>query len=107
MRQQGPVRTRRTRRTRRRGNGSGTRRKTTDLRGLWRPLAKPLRNMSRTELVRDLRKFRDVWERLTERNCDLSDDRLAGESAKSLRSLLGFYYSDTARGFAENWVRRV
>ena len=77
-----------------------------NLRGLWRPLQKPLRTMSREELVRDLRKFRDVWEKLVGRNTDLSDERLAAESTSSLRSLLEFYYGDTAKMYAEDWVRQ-
>ena len=79
----------------------------TYLRGLWRPLKKPLRKMSREELVRDLQKFRDVYEKLTERNQDLSDDRLADESVTKLRNLLTFYYSDEQKLYAENWVRET
>ena len=74
---------------------------------MWKPIPKPLEKMSRTELIKHLRKFRDVWERETSRNTDLSDERLQEESNKNLRSLLKFYFSDSAKQMAGNWLRKT
>jgi hypothetical protein len=77
----------------------------TNYKGMWEPKPKPLTKMSREELIKRLGKFRDVWEKITTRNQDLSEERLDAESDKSLRSLLDFYYSDSAKGIAEDWLR--
>ena len=73
--------------------------------GMWKPLPKPLSKMSRKELVKHLRGFRDVWERETTRNQDLSDERLKEESDKDLRELLKFYFSDESKQIAGDWLR--
>lgn len=73
--------------------------------GMWEPKPKPLTKMSRDELIKRLRKFRDAWEKITTRNQDLSDERLDDEDDKELRSLLVFYYSDSAKRIAEDWLR--
>ena len=77
----------------------------TDYKGIWKPIPKPLNKMSRVELIRNLRHFRDAWEKETGRNQDLSDERLAGETDKTLRQLLGWYYTDEAKNIAANWIR--
>lgn len=74
--------------------------------GMWIPQPKPLRKMSRKELVKHLRRFRDVWERETTRNQDLSDERLNEESNKDLRGLLEFYFSNQAKQMAGDWLRK-
>jgi hypothetical protein len=61
--------------------------------------------MSRTELLKDIRNFRDVWEEITTRNQDLGDDRLAGETDNELREHLKYYYSNEARLQAEDYLR--
>ena len=76
----------------------------TDYKGMWTPQPKPLRQMSRTELIGHLQKFRDAWEKITSRNTDLSDERLAHENDKGLRELLEFYYSEEAKILAEEWL---
>ena len=77
----------------------------TDYKDMWKPIPKPLNKMSRVELIRNLRDFRDAWENETGRNEDLSDERLDGETDKTLREHLGWYYSDTAKNIAANWIR--
>jgi hypothetical protein len=77
----------------------------TDYKGIWKPIPKPLNKMSRVELIHNLRKFRDAWEKETGRNQDLSDERLDGETDKTLRQLLGWYYTDEAKNIAANWIR--
>ena len=77
----------------------------TDYKDMWKPMPKPLNKMSRVELIRNLRHFRDAWENETGRNADLSDERLDGETDKTLREHLGWYYSDTAKNLATNWIR--
>jgi len=77
----------------------------TDYKDMWKPMPKPLNKMSRVELIRNLRHFRDAWENETGRNQDLSDERLDGETDKTLRELLGWYYSDIAKIIAANWIR--
>jgi len=74
--------------------------------GMWKPLPKPLGKMSRNELIKHLRRFRDVWESETGRNQDLSDERLKEESDKNLRELLEFYFSDAAKQIAGDWLRK-
>ena len=76
----------------------------TNYKGMWEPKPKPLTKMSREELKKRLRKFRDAWEKITTRNQDLSDERLDDESDKGLRSLLDFYYSDSAKRISEDWL---
>jgi hypothetical protein len=77
----------------------------TDYKGMWKPLPKPLNKMSRREMIRNLRNFRDAWEKETGRNQDLSDERLDGETDKTLRQLLGWFYTDAAKNIAANWIR--
>ena len=77
----------------------------TDHKDMWKPIPKPLNKMLRVELIRNLRHFRDAWENETGRNEDLSDERLDGETDKTLREHLGWYYSDTAKNIAANWIR--
>ena len=74
--------------------------------GMWKPMPKPLGKMSRTELIKYLRRFREAWEKETSRNTDLSDERLKGETDKNLRDLLVFYFSDSAKQLAGNWLRK-
>ena len=50
--------------------------------------------MNRAELVRHLKSFRNAWEKVTERNQDLSD----------VRKLLKHYYSDESKRQAEDWL---
>jgi hypothetical protein len=77
----------------------------TDYKGIWKPMPKPLNKMSRVDLIRNLRIFRDAWEKETGRNQDLSDERLDGETDKTLRQLLAWYYTDAAKNIAANWIR--
>ena len=77
----------------------------TNYKGMWEPQPKPLSKMSRDELITNLRTFRDAWEKITTRNQDLSDERLASESMSGLRILLEFYYTEDARTLAEDWLR--
>lgn len=77
----------------------------TDYKGMWKPAPKPLNKMSRSEMIRSLRGFRDAWEREMGRNQDLSDERLAGETDKNLREHLTYYYSETAKNQAANLIR--
>ena len=77
----------------------------TDYKGMWKPAPKPLNKMSRSEMICSLRGFRDAWEREMGRNQDLSDERLAGETDKNLREHLTYYYSETAKNQAANWIR--
>jgi len=73
--------------------------------GLWKPLPKPLSKMSREELIRNLRLFRDAWEKITTRNQDLGNERLASETTEQLRNLLKFYYSNDAKNLATSWLQ--
>ena len=77
----------------------------TDYRGMWKPATKPLNKMSRREMINTIRKFRDAWEEETGRNQDLCDERLAEETDKTLREHLTWYYSETAKNMAGNWIR--
>lgn len=61
--------------------------------------------MSREELIKNLKLFRNAWEKITRRNQDLSDERLKEESTEQLRGLIEFYYSDEGRNIAAEWLR--
>ena len=78
----------------------------TNYKGMYEPLTKPISSMTREELIKNLQKFRDSWEKITRRNQDLSDERLNGEPTESLRKLIKFYYSDSAKFLAEDWLRK-
>ena len=77
-----------------------------DYKGMWIPQPKQLNKMSRKELIKYLRHFRNAWERETTRNQDLHDIRLKEESDKDLRELLKFYFSDEAKQIAGDWLRK-
>ena len=74
--------------------------------GMWEEIPKPISKMDRDELIKNLQKFRDAWEKITTRNQDLSDDRIQEETIVSLRSLLKFYYSNEAKLIAEDWLSK-
>ena len=78
----------------------------TNYKGMWEPLPKPLSKMNRDELIKQLKKFRDAWEKITTRNQHLSNERLESETDASLRSLLKFYYSNDAKLIAEDFLNK-
>jgi hypothetical protein len=73
--------------------------------GMWYPQPKPLTDMSRSELLKHVRKFRESYEKITTRNQDLGDERLLEETDKELRNHLKWYFSDAARILSEGWLR--
>ena len=79
----------------------------TDYKGMWKPKhePKPLTNMTRSELMHNLKSFRDAWEKNTGRNQDLSNDRISNETTSGLRILLKWYYSDESKLIAEDYLR--
>jgi arsenate reductase-like glutaredoxin family protein len=77
----------------------------TNYRGMYEPLTKPISSMTREELIKNLQKFRDSWEKITTRDTDLSDERLNDEPTHQLRNLIKFYYSTSAKLSAEDWLR--
>ena len=78
----------------------------TNYKGMYKPNTKPISSMTRDELIKNLQKFRDSWEKITTRNQDLSDERLNDEPTDQLRKLIKFYYSDSAKLMAEEWLRK-
>ena len=62
-----------------------------------RPAPKPIDKMMHNEIINNLRKFRDAWEHETGRNQGLSDT--------NLRERLSWYFSETAKNHAANWIR--
>jgi hypothetical protein len=77
----------------------------TNYRGMYEPPPRPISSMTRAELIKNLQKFRDSWEKITTRDTDLSDERLNDEPTDRLRNLIKFYYSDDAKFLAEEWLR--
>jgi hypothetical protein len=69
-------------------------------------MPKPLTQMSREELIKELRSFRNAWERITSKSMDLSNSRLRSESLTSLRSLLKDFYTNESKLLAEQWLRK-
>ena len=78
----------------------------TNYKKMWKPMPKSLNQMTREEIVNELRSFRNAWEKITTRSMDLSDERLGYESLTSLKSLLKHYYSDESKLQAEEWLRK-
>ncbi len=78
----------------------------TNYKGMYEPLTKPISSMTRTELIKNLQKFRTSWEKITRRNQDLSDERLNDEPTHQLQNLIKFYYSDNTKLLAEDWLRK-
>ena len=78
----------------------------TDYKGMYEVNKKPISSMTRDELIKNLQKFRDSWEKITTRDQDLSDERLNDESTDALRKLIKFYYSNNAKLLAEDWLRK-
>ena len=78
----------------------------TDYKGMYEINKKPITSMTRDELIKNLQKFRDSWEKITTRNQDLSDERLNDETTDALRKLIKFYYSNSAKLLAEDWLRK-
>ena len=78
----------------------------TDYKGMYEVNKKPISSMTRDELIKNLQKFRDSWEKITTRNQDLSDERLNDETTDALRKLIKFYYSNNAKLLAEDWLRK-
>ena len=78
----------------------------TDYKGMYEVNKKPITSMTRDELIKNLKKFRDSWEKITTRNQDLSDERLNDETTDALRKLIKFYYSNNAKLLAEDWLRK-
>jgi hypothetical protein len=77
----------------------------TNYMGMWYPQPKQLNDMSRAELLKHIRKFRESYEKITTRNQDLGDERLVKETDKELRNHLKWYFSDAARILSEGWLR--
>ena len=77
----------------------------TNYRGMYEINKKPISSMTREELIKNLQKFRTSWEKITKRDQDLSDERLNDEPTHQLRNLIKFYYSDSAKFLAEDWLR--
>jgi hypothetical protein len=77
----------------------------TNYMGMWYPQPKPLTDMSRSELLKHVRNFRESYEKITTRNQDLSDERLLEETDKELRNHLKWYFSDAAKILSEGWLR--
>ena len=78
----------------------------TDYKGMYEVNKKPITSMTRDELIKNLQKFRDSWEKITTRDQDLSDERLNDETTDALRKLIKFYYSNSAKLLAEDWLRK-
>ena len=78
----------------------------TNYRGLWEPKPLNLNTMNRQDLIHRIQKFRDIWEKITGRNQDLSNERLADDTVDTLRGHLKWYYSDASKYIAEDWLRK-
>jgi hypothetical protein len=77
----------------------------TNYKGLWKPKSKSISKMTRKEMIREIRIFRNAWEKLTGKSQDLSDERLNNEIDKNLREHLKFYYSKASKNIAANFLR--
>lgn len=78
----------------------------TNYKDMWTKKPKPLNKMTRDELIKNLKKFRNAWERITTRNQDLDDKVLEEATNSELKFHLKFYYSNKAKLIAEDWLRK-
>jgi hypothetical protein len=78
----------------------------TNYKGMYEINKKPISSMTREELIKNLQKFRNSWEKITTRDTDLSDERLHDEPTHQLRNLIKFYYSESGKLSAEDWLRK-
>jgi hypothetical protein len=77
----------------------------TDYRGLWQPAPKPIDKMTRNQIINNLRKLRDAWDHETGKNQGLSDEMINSVSDTNLSECLSWYFSETAKNHAANWIR--
>lgn len=76
-----------------------------NFKGMWKPNPpKPISKMSKNELIKESKKFRNAWENITTQNMDRSDERLNEESMKFLRDDVRWHYSDTSKNTALWWL---
>jgi hypothetical protein len=76
-----------------------------DYKGMWKPKPpKPILNMSRNELIKEIQSFRNSWENITARDMDRSDERLNQETITFLRNDVRWHYSDTAKQIAMTYL---
>lgn len=64
----------------------------------------PISTMTRSQLISELRKYRNAWQTATTRHQDLDDVRLKTETVAELRSLLKWFYTDRSREQAQEWM---
>ncbi len=72
--------------------------------GMWSKSVKPIKNMSKEELIKNLRKFRNNWEKITTINQDLSNLRLKTSTKKELQKIITFYYSNSSKNIARSYL---
>lgn len=65
---------------------------------------KSVSSMSRNELLKNIRLYRNVWETVTDRNQDMDDERLETENNTSLKQFLNSYIDDTIRAMLAVWL---
>ncbi len=66
-----------------------------------------LRKMSRTKILRQLKASVEVWEKVSQRNQDLSDERLKQEDTAALASHLSWYMSQEAKALTVPYLIEV
>lgn len=78
-----------------------------NFKGMWNPKPpKPIAKMSKNELIKESKKFRNAWENITTRNMDSSDERLDEESINFLRDDVRWHYSDESKNMALWWLKK-
>lgn len=77
----------------------------TDYEGLWKDLGKQVNKMTRQELIRELRGFRDAWESEYGINQDLDNYRLKKMSLSELKDQIEFYIDPNIRCDVEDRLR--
>jgi len=62
--------------------------------------------MNSGQLIKKIKKFRDVWENITKRDMDLSDEYLKSFSNKELKIKLKWFYSKECHKNADGWLNK-
>ena len=64
---------------------------------------KSISKMNRSQLIRELKKYRNAWQNITNKHADLDDERLNSETTKELRLLLKGITTDEIKVIAKKW----
>ena len=79
-----------------------------NFKGLWKPQTKPINKMTKTELIKEIKSFRDAWQKYnTFAFLDQDTERLNKEDLNGLKKLLKYNYSDENKKLAAETLHLI